>query len=139
MFIISFDFGIKNIGIAIGQTITKTANPIVCIHVKNNNLNWYSIEELINVWLIKKAVVGKPCFNHNNDRFLSSSIKDFVCILKIKYNLKVFFSDESFTSCSARSYIKENSMFYNSIYSKKCNVHSISAVLILERWLNLNY
>lgn len=35
MFIMSFDFGINYIGIAVGQSYTKTANPIKCIQAKN--------------------------------------------------------------------------------------------------------
>lgn len=34
MFIISFDFGMKNIGVAIGQFYTKTANPLICLNAK---------------------------------------------------------------------------------------------------------
>ncbi len=138
MFIICFDFGLKNIGIAIGQTVTKTANPILCINVKNNNSHWYNIKKLFNLWLIKKVVVGRPCVNHIEDKYLIFHIKKFVSVLKMKFHVQVFYSDESFTSCFARSCIKENYLLYNSFYSHY-DIHTISAVLILERWLNLNY
>ncbi len=140
MFIISFDFGMKNIGIAIGQKYTKTANPLICISAKNGiPVNWVDIKKIINIWLIKKVVIGYPYdLKNDNSKFISEYIRKFAFCLINKFSLKIFFSDERFTTCAARNFIKNNLSFYKSFYSN-CNIHTISAVFILERWLKFNF
>ncbi len=133
MFIMSFDFGMKNIGVAIGQYITKTASPIVCLRAKRGIPNWLYVERLINIWLVKKVVIGYPHKKKGNYKLINTYIHKFAKNLHGRFGLKVYFSDEQFTSCIARFYIKNKTSFYNSFYSIK-NIHSISAVLILERW-----
>lgn len=140
MFIISFDFGMKNIGIAIGQFYTKTANPLISINAKHGiPINWMDIKKILDIWLIKIAVIGYP-YNYikdNNCKLIKIYIKKFANNLINKFNLQIFFSDERFTSCAARNFINNNFKFHNLFYSN-CNIHTISAVLILERWLKLN-
>ncbi len=141
MFIISFDFGMKNIGVAIGQFYTKTANPIISIPAKNGiPVNWMDIKKILDIWMIKKAVVGYP-YNYikkNKCKLIKIYIKKFALNLINKFNLKIFFIDECFTSYEARNFIYYNYDIYNSFYSN-CDIHTISAVYILERWLKLNY
>ncbi len=141
MFILCFDFGINNIGIAIGQFYTRTASPIVSLKACNGiPVNWKFIKDLIKDWSIKKIVIGYPKMsyykNFNNNLFIKY-INKFVIILKKKFKLKVFFSDENYTSYAARNFIKTKNMFYNLFYSNK-SIHSISAVYILESWLKIN-
>ncbi len=141
MFIISFDFGMKNIGIAIGQFYTKTANPITSISAKNGiPVNWMEIKKILDIWMIKKAVVGYP-FNYiknNRCKLIKIYIKKFAISLIKKFDLKIFFSDERFTSYEARNFINNNYQICNSLYNN-CNIHTLSAVYILEGWFRLNY
>ncbi len=140
MFIISFDFGMKYIGVAIGQHYTKTASPIICLNAKKGiPVNWMDIKKIIDIWLVKEAVIGYPYNLKNNGRkLIIDYIEKFAFCLINKFGLKIFFSDERFTSYAARNFIKNNLEFYNSFYSNY-NIHTISAVFILERWLKFNY
>ncbi len=136
MFIISFDFGMKNIGVAIGQLFTKTANPIGSLNAKNGiPVNWLYIKKLIDIWLLKKAVVGYPIMGSSNKKIFYY-INKFAESLKNKFGLKVYFFDEMYSSYESNIFIKKKTI-YNSFYSKH-NIHSISAVVILERWLEYN-
>ncbi len=142
MFILCFDFGMKNIGVAIGQYFTKTANPLISLKAnKGIPINWGLIKKIINTWLIKKVVIGYPEFNYYkniNNKLLINNIYKFGFILKKKFKLKIYFSDENYTSYEARNFIKNNSNFYNLFYSEH-SIHEISAVYILETWLRMNY
>ncbi len=137
-----FDFGMKNIGIAIGQFITKTANPINSLEAKKGMpINWNLVKKIIDIWSIKKVVIGYPKIsnynNFKNNKLFIDNIKKFACILKKKFKLKIFFSEENYTSYAARNFINHNYSLYNIFYSNY-NIHSISAVYILEMWLKLN-
>ncbi len=139
MFIIAFDFGMKYIGVAVGQYYTKTASPLICLKAKKGIPNWIEIKKIIDIWLVKKAVIGYPYSLDTNDRkLIINYIENFASYLVYKFGLKIFFSDERFTSCAARNFMNDNLEFYNSFYSNY-NIHTISAVFILERWLKFNF
>ena len=63
MQIISFDFGTKKIGVAVGQTLTKTSSPLSIIFNHRNKINWPEIEEVLNEWKPELILVGKPLNN----------------------------------------------------------------------------
>ena len=50
MQIVSFDFGVKKIGVAVGQTKTRTSSPLEIIFNKNNKINWNSIQSIVEEW-----------------------------------------------------------------------------------------
>lgn len=57
---IAFDFGLKRIGVAVGQAITKTATPMEFIAAKDGIPDWDCIERLIAKWRPEKIIVGIP-------------------------------------------------------------------------------
>ncbi len=137
MFIICFDYGLSNIGVSIGQFITKTASPLICLRAKNGVPNWLEIKKIFDVWNIKTVVIGYPYFNENNEyKKIYKYIKIFANNLKKKFKVNIFFYDESYTSCESYFFIKDKNHFF---YCTKSNIHSISAVFILERWFVENY
>ena len=44
---IAFDFGMKKMGIAIGQDITNTASPLDSVVMKNGIPDWNALKKLI--------------------------------------------------------------------------------------------
>ncbi len=58
--LLCFDFGTKRIGVAVGQSITKTANPLKTVKNSNNKPDWNDIEQLIKEWQPDALVVGIP-------------------------------------------------------------------------------
>jgi len=58
--IMGFDYGTRKIGIAVGQLITKTANPIAIISARDGVPDWSEIEKLILEWQPAQLVVGLP-------------------------------------------------------------------------------
>ena len=51
--LLSFDFGTKSIGVAVGQRITGTARPLPAIKAQDGTPDWNSIERLLKEWLLK--------------------------------------------------------------------------------------
>ena len=60
MQILAFDFGTKKIGVAVGQTITKSSSPLAVVFNKDNRINWDQILEIINEWQPQLMLIGKP-------------------------------------------------------------------------------
>ena len=57
---LGFDFGLKRIGVAIGQSLTRQARPLTVLRAAECIPNWSDIENLINEWQINALVVGIP-------------------------------------------------------------------------------
>ena len=65
--LLCFDFGTKRIGVAVGQSITKTASPLKTVKNKNNKPDWKDIEQLIKEWQPDALIVGIPQVSWETD------------------------------------------------------------------------
>ena len=58
--VLGFDFGIKRIGIAMGNTLTGHAQPLSVIQAIDNATRFAKIGALIEEWRPARLVVGEP-------------------------------------------------------------------------------
>ena len=126
----AFDFGIKNIGIAIGQEITKTASTFYSITAIDGQPNWSELDKIINEWQPHLFVVGDP-FNMDGTR---SKIQDlayrFSNSLNKRYDINIEKTDERLSSREAKERLEKETIGTKD----SSNKHSISAQVILEDW-----
>ena len=102
--LVAFDFGIRRIGVAVGNQLTRTATPLDAV-VVGSKLPWNSLDKIINAWNPGQLIVGLPDPSHN--RNISTECDSFSEELKKRYKLPSFRVDESFTSRAAVSQLKE--------------------------------
>ena len=81
MQILAFDFGTKKIGVAVGQTKTRTSSPLEIIFNKNNKINWNSIQSIVEEWRPELILVGKPLNMDGTDSDMMKEVDIF-----FKYN-----------------------------------------------------
>ena len=94
----AFDFGLKNIGIAIGQEITKTASTFYSINAVDGQPNWPELDKIINEWKPNLFVVGDP-FNMDGSRSKIQDLSDrFSKSLNKRYDINIEKTDERLTS-----------------------------------------
>ena len=82
MQILAFDFGTKKIGVAVGQTITRSSSPLTIIFNSKNKINWPAIEEVIDEWKPELILVGKPLNMDGTERDIMKRVNNFVKKLK---------------------------------------------------------
>ena len=82
MQIISFDYGTKKIGVAVGQTQTKTASPLNVIFNKKNKINWDAIIEIIEEWKPELILIGMPLNMDGTDSEIMKRVVNFKKKLK---------------------------------------------------------
>ena len=70
--LIAFDFGEKRIGIAIGQTVTRTAAPLETIPVRGTRPDWNAIDRIIRAWKPDALVVGLPLNMDGTDQWITA-------------------------------------------------------------------
>lgn len=134
--VLGFDFGLKHIGIAVGQTNTKTAHALTSLKAKQGIPNWDEIKDLIKTWEIHLLIVGMPLNMDGTKQPLTYVTENFVTELQQHYQLPVELVDERLTSVEARSRLFAEGGFKA---LKKQNIDSLAAQLIIETWFSINH
>lgn len=129
--LMSFDFGKKRIGVAIGQTVTQTARPLTTLNARDGAPEWHTVTALMKKWQPDALVVGIPLNMDGTEQPLSQAAREFANTLKDQYNLPVFEMDERLTTKDARE-----QLFTEGGYKalQDGQVDQVAAQLILQNW-----
>jgi len=100
--ILAFDFGEKRIGVAVGNTITKTAEALKIIQEKNQDEKFKVIESLIQEWQPQLLVVGLPTHSDGAEHEMTLKAKRFGNQLHGRFQKEVVWVDERYTSVSVQ-------------------------------------
>jgi putative Holliday junction resolvase len=133
--LLAFDYGTKNIGVAAGQTITRTANSLPPLKAKDGIPDWSQIEKLLGDWKPDLVLVGLPLNMDETESDLSVRARKFANRLHGRFGIKVELVDERLTSFEAKGEMMERG---GSRHYKTNPVDSIAARLILEGWFERN-
>ena len=129
--LIAFDFGTKRIGVASGQVITSTAQPLPPLSAQEGIPNWQKVEELLSEWQPDALVVGLPLNMDGTNQELTLRAQRFGRRLNGRFQLPVFEQDERLTSVEARAELFDREGFRG---LKGRSIDSLAACLILEDW-----
>jgi len=127
--LLGFDYGTAKIGIAVGQSITGTATPLITLRSVHQHPDWKRIGGLIATWQPTDLVVGLPCDIDGNETEVSGPAKRFARQLEGRYHLPVHMIDERLTSMEARQLLQRRPKNLDEL-------DAIAASLILETWLS---
>lgn len=133
--LLAFDYGTQNIGVASGQTITRSANPQTPLKAKDGIPDWNQIEKLLKEWQPDLVLVGLPLNMDDTESELSARARKFANRLHGRFGVKVEMVDERLSSFEAKSEVMDRGGSRN---YKKNPVDSIAARVILESWLTAN-
>lgn len=127
--VLGFDFGTKNLGVAVGNLLTETAQPVTILKVTNNQPQWDEIQKLIQEWQPDAFIVGMPYTQDGTETEHLKIIRKFMNRLHGRFGLPVYEVDESHSSALSEQFIKPSQK------GKKGILDAISAAIIVERWL----
>lgn len=133
--LLAFDYGTKNIGVASGQTITRSASSLAPLKAKDGIPDWNQVEKLLAEWKPDLVLVGLPLNMDDSESELSARARKFANRIHGRFGTKVELVDERLTSFEAKGEVmgRGGSRDY-----KSNPVDSIAARLILESWLERN-
>ena len=128
--VMAFDYGLRNIGIAIGQNITKSASTFYAIKAKEGVPDWMKLDLIIEEWEPDLFIVGDPFNMDGTKSKFQKKITKFSTELKKRYEIELHMMDERLTTKEAieRIHNKPDGI------KDSANKHSISAQIILEDW-----
>ena len=134
--LLAFDFGTKSIGVAIGQRITGTARPLTALKAQNGTPDWNLIERLLKEWQPDVVIVGLPLNMDGTEQPLTQRARKFANRIHGRFGVVVDLQDERLTTTDARARLFERGG-YRAL--EKGMVDGISALLILEAWMESQY
>ncbi|WP_458734706.1 Holliday junction resolvase RuvX [Zobellella taiwanensis] len=130
--LLGFDFGLKSIGVAVGQELTATARPLTALKANDGVPDWGRIETLLKEWQPALLVVGLPLNMDGTEQDISRRARKFANRLHGRFGLAVELQDERLTTTDARARLFEAGG-YKAL--GKDAVDAVSAQLILESWM----
>jgi len=131
--LLGFDFGMKNIGIAVGQELTHTANPLTAIKARDGIPDWEQIRKLLDEWQPQLLIVGLPLNMDGTEQEMTAAARRFGNRLHGRFNIPVEWQDERLTTYEALDQMGIHSKMDS---RRRSDVDQLSAQLILQSWLN---
>jgi len=134
--VLGFDFGMKYIGIATGQTLTKTATPLTSISATDGIPDWNEVAKLIQEWQPTLIVVGLPLNMDGSTQLLTLCATKFAKRLQSKFSLPVHLVDERLSTWEAKQRLRSHTKKIST--AKLVSINAEAAAILVEQWLNSN-
>ena len=132
--VIAFDFGLKRIGIAAGDTLTRTAGPRPAVAVGAHGPDWNAIAAEVQALAPRLLVVGAPYNVDDSPGALAPAALAFAAELQRRFGLPVERVDERFPSLEAGARLKAQRASGQRRCIRREHIDSAAAAVILERW-----
>lgn len=132
--ILAFDYGQKRIGIAAGQTVTGSANPLGVVANGPSGPDHERIAALLAEWRPDRLVVGMPAHADGRPSAMGDEVRGFIASLE-RYALPIETVDERHTSQEAEAALKLARRSGSRRRVRREHVDAAAAVMIAERYL----
>jgi len=96
--ILAFDFGLKRVGVAVGNTFLKQAQPLTVITSESNQTKFDAIASLLKEWQVTHCVVGFPSHPDGAEHEMSARCRRFAHQLEGRFGVTTSLVDERYTS-----------------------------------------
>lgn len=127
--LLAFDYGLRHIGVAVGQTLISSSNPAGIVRARDGVPDWNAIAKLIKEWQPQLLLVGLPLNMDGTDSPMSLRARKFSRQLQEKYKVEVELVDERLSSFAAKQVRKET---HGSTNFGRDTVDAEAACIILQ-------
>lgn len=129
----AFDFGLRRIGVAVGQRLTGCATPLNTLNADQGVPDWRKIQQLLLQWKPEALIVGLPTTLDGKSLYTTPLASDFADELRALSHLPTHLVDERLSTVEARSLLFERGGYRK---LKQSEIDSLAACIILEQWLH---
>jgi putative Holliday junction resolvase len=134
--VLAFDFGLKRIGIACGDTLTGSTAPRPAAGIVRGGPDWEAIAREVRTLTPAVLVVGAPYNADGSEGALSAAVRRFAAELGRRFALPVHLVDERFSSLEASATLKaRRASGTQRRRVRRADVDSAAAAVILGRYL----
>ena len=134
--VLAFDLGRRRIGVACGDTVSRSTSPLGAVTAEHGAPPWDAIGSLLREWQPALLVVGLPYNADGTENAAAGEARNFARELTRRYTLPVELVDERYSSLEAGARLKgERASGLRRRRVAKADVDAAAACIILERWL----
>ena len=132
---LAFDFGLKRIGVASGDSITRRAAPLATLDCPGGHADWTAIRALLREWHPAILVVGVPYNLDGSPGTLTEPAREFARELRVHARVPVELMDERWSSLEAAARLKWARQSGQRVRRiRREDVDAAAACVILDRW-----
>lgn len=121
--VLAFDFGLKRIGVAVGNSLLRQAQPLTVIHAATNDAKFDAIAALIAEWAPQRCVVGLPMHGDGTEHEMSVRCRRFANQLNGRFGVTITLVDERYSSAVLSS-------------RRGVTIDAEAAAIILQQYFN---
>ncbi len=134
--VLAFDFGLKRIGIATGDTLTRSATPRGFVPMHAAGPDWNSLDREVRSLAPDLLLVGAPYNDDGSPGRIAAAATGFADALATRYGLPVARADERYSSTEASSRLRDQRAAGQRRQAvRKGDIDSAAAAIILASWL----
>jgi putative holliday junction resolvase len=133
--VLAFDFGQRRIGVACGDTVSRSASPLEAVPAEKGGPRWEPVVKLVRDWQPDLLVVGLPYNVDGSDSAMTGAARGFAAELRRRFLLEVAMVDERYSSREAEARLKSaRASGERRRRVTAGDVDAEAACVILERW-----
>ncbi|MCC5810090.1 MAG: Holliday junction resolvase RuvX [Ectothiorhodospiraceae bacterium] len=134
--VLAFDFGLRRIGVAVGETVTGSARPLTTLQCRQpGQVDWDAVAALIEEWKPAALVVGRPSRTDGTVSEMTAAAERFARRVQGRYGLPVHLMEELLSSREAEQRLARRPARTR---DRKAAIDMMAATVILETWLQDN-
>jgi putative Holliday junction resolvase len=134
--VVAFDYGLRRIGVAVGDTLTRTAAPHATLACHDTGPDWPAIDRALRSLGPDVLVVGAPYNDDGSPGRIAAAADAFAAQLAERYKLAVERADERYSSTAAHSLLREQrASGQRKRALRKGDIDSAAAAVLLTAWL----
>ena len=131
--VLAIDYGLRNMGVAVGNTLSRTAQPLAIINARDGVPDWDALAKLIEAWQPHRVVVGHPFNMDGTESDISKRVMKFARQVEGRYQRIVTLVDERLSSREAKAAALASG--HDGDFAAK-PIDDEAAAIILSTWLN---
>lgn len=128
--VLAFDYGTRRIGVAVGNTITRTARALATVADATEDARMTAVGALVREWQPDVLVVGLPVHADGAPHAMTGRARRFADDLRQRFHADVRFADERHTSELARAALAGQGR------EGRAQRDEVAAQIILQAWLD---
>ena len=101
--IIAIDFGLRNIGVAVGNTLSLTSRPLTILQVRDGVPDWDALSSIFDEWRPDRILVGNPLNMDDSESDMGRQAARFARRIQGRFGLTVTLVDERLSSREAKA------------------------------------
>ena len=124
--VLALDFGLRQIGLAVGERASGAVQPLGSLKAKGGGILWPQLDSAVAEWEPDLLLVGLPLHMDGRSGTMAERAREFADSLKARYGLPCAMSDERLSTRTAREHWDGKD---------REQLQSLSAAVILSDWL----